>query len=76
MIQNIIVTLIILAALAYAGYSVYRSVRPGDKPKSACGGCTGCELKNLNHSCRVNVSQTERGVNNKTFSQKLYPFKL
>ena len=52
MIQNIIVALIVLAAIAYAGYSVYRSLLPGDKPQSACGGCKGCDLKNLKSSCQ------------------------
>ncbi len=51
MYQNIIVALIILAAFVYTGYSIFRSLHPGKKPKSACGGCTGCDLKNSKNSC-------------------------
>jgi hypothetical protein len=51
MIQNLIVVLFILIALAYTGHSVYQSLRPGTKSKSACGGCTGCQLKDLKTSC-------------------------
>lgn len=51
MIQNIIVAVILLVALAFIGYSVYRSVSSDHKPKNACGGCTGCELKNIKNSC-------------------------
>ena len=51
MIQNIIVALIILAALVYAGYSLFRSIQPGKKAINACGGCKGCELKNMKNSC-------------------------
>jgi hypothetical protein len=51
MIQNIIVGLIVAAAAVYAGYSVYLSVMPGKKPQNACGGCTGCDLKNIKNKC-------------------------
>lgn len=58
MIQNIIVALIVAVAVVYAGYAVYRSVRPGNKPRSACGGCTGCELKNMKDSCSETTSKS------------------
>jgi hypothetical protein len=53
MIQNIIVAIIILGAIAYTAWSVYRSVRPGVKEQNTCGGCTGCELKNIKSSCEL-----------------------
>jgi len=71
MFQNIIVALIVLAALAYTGYSVYGSIRPGKKPKSACGGCTGCELKNMKNTCEETITNTGSGINNKEFSRNL-----
>jgi hypothetical protein len=61
MIQNIIVVLLVSAAVVFVGYSVYRSVRPGNKSKSACGGCTGCELKNSINSCRETSVKTFSG---------------
>ena len=51
MIQNIIVAVIISGAFTWVALKVYRSVVPGDKPQSACGGCTGCELKNMKNKC-------------------------
>ena len=71
MIQNVIVAIIILAALAYVGYSIYRSVKPGSDPKSSCGGCTGCELKDLNKGCATPVANAGKGKNNEAFHQKV-----
>lgn len=71
MIQNVIVTVIILVALAYVGYSIYRSLKPGPDTKSSCGGCTGCELKDLNKGCATPVIQIGTGKNNKAFQQKI-----
>ena len=71
MIQNVIVAIIILAALAYVGYSVYRSLKPGPGPKSSCGGCTGCELKDLDKGCANPVSNSSSGTNNKAFQQNI-----
>jgi len=70
MVQNIIVAVIILAALAYTAWSVYRSVHPGEKKTSACGGCTGCDLKNRINSCEHPGPVNGRGVKNKIFEQK------
>lgn len=71
MVQNIIVAIIILAALAYTAWSVYRSVRPGEKPNSACGGCTGCDLKNRINSCEhPGPANGIGGIKNKVFEQK------
>ena len=44
MIQNIIVILIVVAALAYTVYSVLKSVTR-KKDESPCGGCTGCDIR-------------------------------
>ena len=71
MIQNVIVAVIILVALVYVGYSVYRSLKPGPGPKSSCGGCTGCELKDLNKGCATPVTNTGTGKNNTAFQQKI-----
>jgi len=70
MVQNIFVAIFILAALAYTAWSVYRSVRPGEKAQSACGGCTGCELKNRINSCENTSKPGESGVKNKVFEKK------
>jgi hypothetical protein len=67
MIQNIIVALIVAASVVYAGYAVYRSVRPGNKPGSACGGCTGCELKNMKDSCESIGNQTILDLTKKSY---------
>jgi len=67
MIQNIIVALIVAAALAYTGYSIYRSVRPGQKSKSGCGGCTGCELKNTKDSCESIGNQSILDMTKKSY---------
>jgi len=75
MIQNIIVALIVAAALAYTGYSIYRSVKPGQKTKSGCGGCTGCDLKNMKNSCENTTQHPESRLKYKAFSQRLMPFK-
>ncbi len=60
MIQNIIVGVIVLIAIAYAAFSMFRSVKPPKGKQNACGGCTGCELRNLKpketQSGRVNRS--------------------
>lgn len=71
MIQNVIVAIIILVSLVYVGYSVYRSLKPGPGPKSSCGGCTGCELKDLNKGCATPVEYIGKGKNNKGFHQKI-----
>lgn len=71
MIQNIIVALIVAAAVVYVGFSVYRSLRPGKKPKSACGGCTGCELQNMKNSCKSPPNVSGSGITNKLFEKKL-----
>jgi hypothetical protein len=71
MIQNVIVAVIILIALLYVGYSIYRSLKPGPGPKSSCGGCTGCELKDLNKVCATPVENMGTGKNNKAFQQKM-----
>jgi hypothetical protein len=55
MFQNIIVGIIIVAALVYVAYTLFNSVRPSAKPGSACGGCTGCALKNTENSCNHNA---------------------
>jgi hypothetical protein len=51
MIQNLLVVLIVTGAFIWVVVNVYRSVIPGEKPKSACGGCKGCELKNMKEKC-------------------------
>ena len=51
MVQNIIVAVVLVGAVVFSGYSVYSSVRQGKKSQSACGGCSGCELKNRVNSC-------------------------
>jgi len=71
MIQNVIVAVIILVALAYVGYSIYHSLKPGQDPKSSCGGCTGCELKDLNKGCATPFENIGTGKNNKAFRQKI-----
>ena len=71
MMQNIIVAVIVLVSLVYVGYSIYRSVKPGSNPKSSCGGCTGCELKDLNKGCATPAQNTGTGKNNKAFQQKI-----
>jgi hypothetical protein len=75
MIQNIIVAFIVVAAVIYAGNSVYRSVRPGKKPGNACGGCTGCELKNMKNTCGEIIPNSGSGINNKEFSRNFYQHK-
>ena len=70
MAQNIIVAIIILAALAYTTWSVYQSVHPGKKQNNACGGCTGCDLKNMKNSCEHTSEPGKNGVRNKVFEQK------
>ena len=45
MIQEILVYIIIFAAVAYVVYSVVRSLRTKDKAGSGCDGCNGCDLK-------------------------------
>ncbi len=48
MLQSIITYLIVVAAVAYAGYSIYRSVfkrRTGKNPCGCCDGCQGCEVR-------------------------------
>ena len=71
MIQNVIVALIILISLGYVGYSVYRSLKPGPAPKSSCGGCTGCDLKNLDKGCASPVTNSGTGKHNQAFQQKI-----
>jgi hypothetical protein len=71
MIQNLIVAVIILAAIAYIGYSLFRSVVPGEKPGNACGGCTECELKNLKKDCGQTTQHFESGLKNKVFKPLL-----
>lgn len=71
MIQNIIVAFILLVSLGYVGYSIYRSVKPDANKKSSCGGCTGCELKDLNKGCATPVENMGTGKNNKAFRQKI-----
>jgi hypothetical protein len=71
MIQNVIVAVIILIALVYVGYSIYRSLKPDPDPQSSCGGCTGCELKDLNKGCATPVANTGTGKNNIAFQQKI-----
>ena len=50
MLQNIIVYLILTAAVVYSVYAVVKSVRK--KEKSGCDGCDGCGIKSeiLEHS--------------------------
>jgi hypothetical protein len=45
MIQEILVYIIIFAAIVYVVYSVVRSLRTKDKASSGCDGCSGCDLK-------------------------------
>lgn len=41
MTQTIIVAVIVIAALVYAGYRIYLNIRSAGDP---CYGCPGCEL--------------------------------
>ena len=45
MIQEILVYIIIFAAIVYVVYSVVRSLRTKDNASSGCDGCSGCDLK-------------------------------
>jgi hypothetical protein len=42
--QDIIVYIIILAAVIYSIYAVIKSIT--GKKKSSCDGCSGCDIKN------------------------------
>ena len=44
MLQYIIVILIISGAIVYAIYAIIKSLTK-KKGDSACGGCTGCDIK-------------------------------
>ena len=48
MIQEIIVHIIVLAALAYSLFNLVKLFLPGKKRHGQdCAGCNGCELKNI-----------------------------
>jgi hypothetical protein len=44
MLQNIIVILIVASAIIYTIYATVRSLTK-KKNDSACGGCSGCDIK-------------------------------
>jgi hypothetical protein len=42
MIQNILVIILLIAAVSYAAWRVYKAFQPDNDP---CAGCEGCALK-------------------------------
>ena len=46
MVQTILVAVILLAAVGYAGWHVYSAFARKDEP---CCGCEGCTLKDMKH---------------------------
>jgi len=64
MLQNIIVYVILIAAVGYSVFAVVRNARK--KEKSGCDGCDGCEVKNeilKNTKNRVTKDPTTCGCN-------------
>ena len=45
MLQYIIVSIVCVLSLAYAGWRIYKALRHAD---DACGGCEGCVFKGKN----------------------------
>ena len=48
-IQLLVVCLVIIAAIGYAGWHVYTAIRRENDP---CYGCEGCQLKGLKKKVR------------------------
>lgn len=46
-LQELLTYLIIAAALAYAGYGLYRIIRPRKDSQGACAGACGCEKEDI-----------------------------
>lgn len=55
MIQNLLTYFVVIAAVFYSAYRLYRSIIPKKNHlvNSTCDGCTGCKLKKVAnpHNC-------------------------
>ncbi len=45
--QMIIVCLVVVAAVGYAAYRVWKALADANRGSSRCAGCTGCQLSQL-----------------------------
>ncbi|MRT94830.1 FeoB-associated Cys-rich membrane protein [Ancylomarina sp. 16SWW S1-10-2] len=62
--QLIITYLIILAAVSYAGFHLYRVIKP-PKNRSICGGCSSCQFKKDLMKNKIRMDELKMADNTK-----------